>query len=199
MVRLRSLILVIFFFLAGCGAVRVEPASPTSPGASPTAATPATLTAPPTPSLTVTVTLTATPTRATIIPTATATSTQTVAPTPPPGPLCGTAVIEALRSGCYVIYFRHAATDPIPDDANPVVLDDCSTQRNLSAAGQAQAGEIGLAFQRLGIPVGRVLASPFCRALDTARLAFGRVKIERSLENLETSPDDAEREKRTGG
>jgi phosphohistidine phosphatase SixA len=48
----------------------------------------------------------------------------------------------------------------------------------------------------LEIPIGRVLASPFCRALDTARLAFGKVNIEASLENLETAENEAEREAR---
>jgi hypothetical protein len=51
----------------------------------------------------------------------------------------------------------------------------------------------------MGIPVGKVLSSPFCRALDTARLAFGQAEIEPLLENLETSPDDAERERRIAG
>ncbi len=32
---------------------------------------------------------------------------------------------------------------------------------------------IGATFQRLNIPVSRVLASPFCRTIETAVLAFG--------------------------
>jgi hypothetical protein len=52
-------------------------------------------------------------------------------------------LVRALRRGGYVIYFRHAATDPSPDDADPVVLSDCDTQRNLSAAGRTQARSLG--------------------------------------------------------
>ncbi len=93
-----------------------------------------------------------------------------------PGPLEGAALVDALREGGYVIYFRHAATDRRgqPDDD----LSTCETQRNLNAAGRRQAREIGAAFRSLGIPVGRVVASPYCRAKDTATLAFGRVDEE---------------------
>jgi virginiamycin B lyase len=105
----------------------------------------------------------------------------------------------ALRQGGYVIYFRHAATDPVPDDEDPVVLADCDTQRSLSAAGRRESQEIGRAIRALEIPIGRVLASPFCRALDTARLAFGRARPGRLLENLETASDEGERARRTAG
>jgi virginiamycin B lyase len=109
------------------------------------------------------------------------------------------SLAAALREGGYVIYFRHAATDPVPDDADPVVLSDCGTQRNLSATGRRQSERIGRAIGMAGIPIGRVLASPFCRALDTARLAFGRARIAQVLENLETAPDESERERRVAG
>jgi virginiamycin B lyase len=105
----------------------------------------------------------------------------------------------ALREGGYVIYFRHAATDPVPDDADPVVLSDCDTQRNLSATGRRESERIGRAIAAGGIPIGRVLTSPFCRALDTARLAFGRARIAQVLENLETAPDEGERARRVAG
>jgi len=60
---------------------------------------------------------------------------------------------------------------------DPGVFDvrDCSTQRNLSEQGRQQARLMGKAFAKLGISVGEVLASPYCRCLETARLAFGRV------------------------
>jgi virginiamycin B lyase len=108
-------------------------------------------------------------------------------------------LVAALRRGGYVLYFRHAATDPVPDDADPVVLADCDTQRNLSGLGRRQARAVGRAVASLDIPIGRLLASPFCRALDTARLAFGRATPEPVLENLETAPDDVEREARITG
>jgi phosphohistidine phosphatase SixA len=106
-------------------------------------------------------------------------------------------LMSALRGGGYVIHFRHTATNWASDDEHPVVLSDCETQRNLSTEGRRQAHAIGEAIERLEIPIGRVLSSPFCRALDTARLAFGRAQIEATLENLETAETDAERELRT--
>jgi phosphohistidine phosphatase SixA len=35
---------------------------------------------------------------------------------------------------------------------------------------------IGEALRRLAVPIGRVLASPYCRTLETARLAFGEAE-----------------------
>jgi virginiamycin B lyase len=113
--------------------------------------------------------------------------------------LRGERLVSALRGGGYVISFRHAATEPVPDDADPVVLSDCDTQRNLSAEGRRQARAIGQAIERLQIPIGRVLSSRFCRALETARLAFGKVIREPRLENLETAETEAERDARIEG
>ncbi len=63
-------------------------------------------------------------------------------------------------------------------------LDDCSTQRNLSDAGRREARQIGLAFRARGVVVDRVLASPWCRCVETARLAFGSAEIAPALSNL---------------
>ncbi len=82
----------------------------------------------------------------------------------------------ALREGGHVVFFRHAKTEMLATDAHPLDVDDCSKQRNLSAAGIAASEEMGEAFKLLGIPVGDVLASPYCRCMDTARLAFGRAQ-----------------------
>jgi phosphohistidine phosphatase SixA len=144
-------------------------------------------------------TATAAPSATVILKTPAATLTLIALLTPSPSPLSGAALVSALRGGGYVTYFRHAATTPTPDDARPVVLADCATQRNLSETGQAQARAIGQAFARLSIPVGQVRSSPFCRALDTVRLAFGEAEIEPLLENLETAADENERERRTVG
>jgi broad specificity phosphatase PhoE len=55
-------------------------------------------------------------------------------------------------------------------------LEDCATQRNLSEAGRAQARRLGEAFRARAVPVGEVLSSPWCRCLETGRLAFGRAE-----------------------
>ncbi|MDQ3722610.1 MAG: trypsin-like peptidase domain-containing protein [Actinomycetota bacterium] len=80
--------------------------------------------------------------------------------------------------------FRHAATDQSMPDKDPVDLDDCATQRNLSGAGRSDARAIGAAFRALRIPVGVVWASPYCRAQETAKLSFGRAEVVGGLERL---------------
>lgn len=83
-------------------------------------------------------------------------------------------LLPSLRKGGYILYFRHAMTRQDQEDQQPVRLEDCGSQRNLSDEGRAQARKIGTAFHALGLPVGTVLSSPFCRTLETARLAFGQ-------------------------
>jgi phosphohistidine phosphatase SixA len=51
---------------------------------------------------------------------------------------------------------------------------DCASQRNLDERGRQAAMEVGAAFKRLGISVGTVLTSPYCRCVDTGKLAFGK-------------------------
>lgn len=76
---------------------------------------------------------------------------------------------QALRSGEAVVVMRHALA-PGGGDPSNFKLDDCTTQRNLSEEGRRQAREIGAAFRRNGITTAQVLASRWCRCLDTARL-----------------------------
>jgi phosphohistidine phosphatase SixA len=91
------------------------------------------------------------------------------------------AVLGELRAGGLVIYFRHASTDQTGATDEDADLAKCETQRNLSAAGREQATKIGRAFQALGIRVGTVTTSPFCRCKDTAQLAFGRFSVSSDL------------------
>ena len=110
-------------------------------------------------------------------PTASAPAT---APAPTAGPSSPAAgappvggVVGTLRAGGHVIYLRHAART----NDETVVTDpaDCSQQANLTPEGQQQATAVGEAFRSLGIPVGPVYASPYCRTTQTAQLAFGTV------------------------
>ena len=89
-------------------------------------------------------------------------------------------VVDELKQGGLVIYFRHAATDKSQSDA-AADIERCETQRNLSEEGRAQAESIGKAVKALGIPVGKVFSSPFCRCVDTAKLAFGRAEVDDDL------------------
>jgi len=85
------------------------------------------------------------------------------------------ALLNLLRAGGLNIYLRHAITDRAQSDRGR--LDDRAGQRNLSAAGIAQAEALGAAWRRLRLPLGAVLTSPVFRALDTARLAFGPAAV----------------------
>lgn len=78
-----------------------------------------------------------------------------------------------LRNGGYLLVMRHERTvlEPATDDYSKPIT-ECRSQRNLSLAGIAGAAETGAAIKQLSIPVGRVLASPMCRTMETAPLAF---------------------------
>jgi len=89
-------------------------------------------------------------------------------------PAAATELVAALKSGGYVVYFRHAATDFSQNDEQMRDFDDCTHQRNLTAAGREQSKRIGAAWRALGLPAGKIHASPFCRTRETAELAFGR-------------------------
>lgn len=89
-------------------------------------------------------------------------------------------LLADLRKGGQTIVFRHSVT-PNYLDPSPSYLSDCSAQRNLSTEGRDLAREIGKGFRDLEIPTGIVRASPYCRTLDTARLAFGRVERDDNL------------------
>jgi phosphohistidine phosphatase SixA len=96
-------------------------------------------------------------------------------------------LVDRMRDGGLVLLFRHAATDSSADMTAD--LGDCSRQRNLDGVGKRQARVIGRAIRRLGIPVDAVLASPFCRTMDTARLAFGRARSSDALLSPDFAPD----------
>jgi phosphohistidine phosphatase SixA len=94
------------------------------------------------------------------------------------------AAWDLLRGGGHVVLLRHATTTPGVGDPPGFRLDDCPSQRNLSDEGRGEARRIGAAFRARGIPLGPVLSSPWCRCLETARLAFGRAEPWAPLSNL---------------
>lgn len=98
-------------------------------------------------------------------------------------------LVEALRGGGFNIYFRHAQTDWSNPDRIEKAGDwtscDASRARQLSAAGRQAARAVGEAMRALDIPVGRVLASPYCRTVDTARLmGLGEVETTTDVMNM---------------
>jgi hypothetical protein len=93
-----------------------------------------------------------------------------------PATAAGDDVAALLRTGGAVIAFRHALA-PGTFDPPEFRLGVCSTQRNLSDDGRAQARRIGAWFQTQALKPTRVRSSPWCRCVDTANLAFGAAEV----------------------
>lgn len=88
---------------------------------------------------------------------------------------------EDLSDGPYVLMMRHADAPGYSDPAG-YQLNDCSTQRNLGAAGKQQAREIGQWLSAQGVQKAQVLSSPWCRCKETAQLLNkGPVQVETGL------------------
>jgi hypothetical protein len=103
------------------------------------------------------------------------------------------SIVQKLREGGYVLYMRHASTDFGQNDSKMTSYEDCANQRNLTDKGRQEAREIGAHVKRLRIPVGEVLASPFCRTMETARLAFGKAQPMNEVRGGPARPDDPAR------
>ncbi|OPA77788.1 hypothetical protein BVG16_15285 [Paenibacillus selenitireducens] len=96
------------------------------------------------------------------------------------------SIFNDIQKGGYILYFRHGEAT-IGEDQPFVDLNNCNTQRNLSLNGKKQASLLGEIFIKMNIPVYfPVISSPYCRARETAEIAFGRqnVVIEPSLQNI---------------
>lgn len=98
-------------------------------------------------------------------------------------------LVKVLQSGGHVVYMRHTKTNRNQEDLDHKNLSNCATQRNLSEEGRAQARVIKEAFKTLGIKVESVFSSPYCRAKDTANIAFGNFQISNDLRYLSHIPD----------
>lgn len=95
-----------------------------------------------------------------------------------------------LQSGGQVVLMRHALTTPGVGDPPGMRLDDCATQRNLADEGRRDARAVGAAFKARKVPVDRLLASPWCRCIETAELAFGKPELSEALGNLFGRPEN---------
>ncbi len=107
----------------------------------------------------------------------------------------GKDLVSALRDGGHVIYIRHTKTvKDWGDQVSPALnLANCNTQRRLSTEGKADAKVIGEGIKAAGIPVGDVISSDYCRAYNTADLAFGTYSKNSKLNFLtcvECTPED---------
>jgi broad specificity phosphatase PhoE len=92
-----------------------------------------------------------------------------------------------------LLMLRHASA-PGFGDPSGFRLRECATQRNLDAAGRAQAARIGERLTHAGVARAEVYSSQWCRCLETARLLkLGPVKELPALNSFFNRPQDSER------
>jgi hypothetical protein len=84
------------------------------------------------------------------------------------------ALLPSLKSGGYVLVFRHTATDAAQEDVFPFDYSDMSKQRQLSEEGRKTAQQLGAALAALGIPIGEVWTSRLNRAIETGQMLAGK-------------------------
>jgi phosphohistidine phosphatase SixA len=100
----------------------------------------------------------------------------------------GERLWRGLASGGHVALVRHAATEPGVGDPPGFRREDCATQRNLSAAGRADAVRLGETLRARGVRIDAVLSSDWCRCRETAALAFGRYEPWPPLDSFFADP-----------
>ncbi len=98
------------------------------------------------------------------------------------------AAWAALRAGGHVALIRHASTEPGLGDPPGYRLDDCATQRNLSAQGREEARRLGERLRAEGVKIAKAYTSPWCRCRETATLAFGAAEDWEALSSFFDSP-----------
>lgn len=96
----------------------------------------------------------------------------------------GTALLNDLGEGGYILYVRHTETDRSQSDTG---FATCETQRNLNEQGRIEAVEIGEAWATLDIPVGLLISTQLCRTRETAELAFGEPDLIVDRDDFEAS------------
>jgi len=99
----------------------------------------------------------------------------------------------ALRSDGHVALIRHAPAPGAVGDPSDYKLDDCTTQRNLSEQGRAEAAALGARFRMQQVKVGKIVSSQWCRCKQTAELMnIGPVEDAPTFNNafvLNAAPD----------
>jgi phosphohistidine phosphatase SixA len=88
---------------------------------------------------------------------------------------------EKLQSPDYVLLMRHTLAPGVGDPTG-YTLQDCKTQRNLSAEGRQQAVVVGHWVRKQGVTNADVHSSAWCRCKETAELLnFGGFKVAPAL------------------
>lgn len=97
---------------------------------------------------------------------------------------------EGGASNAQIVLIHHAPADQGTDGAD-FRFGDCHTQRNLSDAGRLEAEAMGAKFSEHGFMIQRVLVSPFCRTVETARLMKLRpIEMSAAFQNIKGDGSD---------
>ena len=100
------------------------------------------------------------------------------------------AVLAALKRPGAIALMRHADAPGVIGDPPGFRLDDCATQRNLSAKGRTDAAAIGARLRAAGVAIEKIVSSPWCRCVDTATLlGLGPVSTDATFSNHLTAGD----------
>jgi broad specificity phosphatase PhoE len=103
-----------------------------------------------------------------------------------------TVSLAELAKPGRVLMLRHANAPGTGDPPN-FKPGDCTTQRNLDAAGRAQAAALGQRLQKAGVREARVYSSQWCGCLETARLLkIGTVEPLPALNSFYPYPEQRE-------
>lgn len=98
---------------------------------------------------------------------------------------------DKLKQPQYALLMRHTLAPGVGDPAG-YTLNDCSTQRNLSAQGRQQAVRVGQWLRQQGVANAQVLTSPWCRCKDTAQLlGFDSPVVEPAIASFFDEPQRA--------
>jgi len=87
-------------------------------------------------------------------------------------------ILNLLRAGGYNLYVRHGEAT-VGKDQPYFNFQYCYTQRNLSDYGRREAVYFGQMLRYWQIPINSpIIASPMCRTVETAQLAFPALYIQ---------------------
>lgn len=96
----------------------------------------------------------------------------------PPTQVAATEAAWArLAQGGYTILLGYSRT---PGGGEPLRPDlgDCENRKSLTDRGIQEARRIGMRFAARAVSISAIYSGEFCRAVETARLAFGRRDVE---------------------
>ena len=86
-------------------------------------------------------------------------------------PLSGPQIMERLRAGGCVLVMRHARSPQAAPAASTANADNPHRERQLDAAGEADARALGAAVRALHVAIRPIYSSPTYRARQTVQLA----------------------------